>query len=90
MHRKVLTMVSINLLQVPQVKILIPNFIKNLEPPGNVERHGTKKKFEKIVPVLDILASILVLVISNELNGLDCMCNKYNDTINYLFAISYF
>lgn len=38
-----------------RVKILVPNLVKNLEPPGNVEGHSTKRKFQKIVCVLDVL-----------------------------------
>ncbi|CAB3977672.1 CIP2A homolog isoform X2 [Paramuricea clavata] len=38
------------------IKTLLPNLVKNLEPPTNVDGHGTREKFEKIVRVLDVLA----------------------------------
>jgi hypothetical protein len=39
-----------------RIEILLPNLVKNLEPPTNVDGHGTRRKFEKIVRVLDVLA----------------------------------
>ena len=39
-----------------RIETLLPNLAKNLEPPVNVEGHGTRQIFEKIIRVLDVLA----------------------------------
>lgn len=38
-----------------RIKILLPNLVKNLEPPTNVEGNETKGRFEKIIRVLEVL-----------------------------------
>ena len=46
---------------ISRMETLLPNLVKNLETPADVEARGTRRTFEKVSRVLDVFSSESVL-----------------------------